>query len=152
MAQMMSEQSITIDREEELRKVVDILLERIGAGHTVFLLSGDLGAGKTTLVQHLGRALGVGDTISSPTFGLIQAYQLPDGDPVYHMDLYRIAKPDDLVQLGLEEYLDSGSLCLIEWPAVAISHFPARRVEVDIHLDIRNLRTFRITTHDTVDA
>lgn len=149
---MTSPFQFTVDAEHHLAPVVDCLLQLIDDGYRLVLFSGDLGAGKTTLVKHLGVALGIGDPISSPTFSLIQEYRSDRIGIVYHMDLYRIGKPDDLVQIGLEEYLDSGNLCLIEWPAVGEAFFDMKRVRVDIGVDSRNIRTFSISTHDTVDA
>ena len=68
------------------------------------------------------------------------------------MDLYRIEKEGDLVQIGLEEYLESGQVCLIEWPAIADDYFYPPFVRIEIEMDAGNIRNFKITTHDTVDA
>jgi tRNA threonylcarbamoyladenosine biosynthesis protein TsaE len=142
----------TVDGEDQLGEVVECLVGLIDAGYRLVLLTGDLGAGKTTLVKHLGRALGIIDPITSPTYSLVQEYHTDRMGPVYHMDLYRISTPDELVQVGLEDYLDSGNLCLIEWPEVGTAWFTPPYVTVTIVTDTRNIRTFSIQTHDTVDA
>jgi tRNA threonylcarbamoyladenosine biosynthesis protein TsaE len=68
------------------------------------------------------------------------------------MDLYRLEKPGDLVQIGLEEYLDSGHLCLIEWPEIAEEYITMAHIRVKIDVENHDIRIFNITTHDAVDA
>ena len=77
---------------------------------------GDLGAGKTTLIKALVKALGSNDSVSSPTFSLINEYKTRDGDTIYHLDLYRLKEENEAYDIGIEEILDSGSLKFIEWP------------------------------------
>ncbi len=82
----------------------------------VLLLTGDLGAGKTTFVQALARAWGITRTVTSPTFTLANEYPLPDGGKLVHFDLYRLAIPEGLYDLGLEDALEAGARMAIEWP------------------------------------
>jgi len=89
----------------------------------IVLLQGDLGAGKTTLVRSLVKALGSNSSVSSPTFGIVHEYNLPD-DVVFHIDLYRIEHFSALAQFGFEEYVDSGSYCFIEWPQIGMPYIP----------------------------
>ncbi len=80
----------------------------------IYALIGDLGTGKTTLVQSVAAALGVRGKISSPTFTIVQEYR--DGRiPLYHFDVYRVSSEDDLFEIGFDEYLEGNGICLIEW-------------------------------------
>jgi tRNA threonylcarbamoyladenosine biosynthesis protein TsaE len=81
----------------------------------LFFFYGNLGAGKTTLIQHLCKLLGVQEPVTSPTFALVQEYHTKT-DTLYHIDLYRVNKKEDLFEIGIGEYLDSGNYCFIEWP------------------------------------
>jgi tRNA threonylcarbamoyladenosine biosynthesis protein TsaE len=94
----------------------------------------------------------VTEPVSSPTFSLVNEYSSPTVGTIYHMDLYRLEKPSDLAQIGFEEYLDSGRLCLIEWPGLAEKHVFVPFVQVKIMVETNNIRIFNITTHDAVDA
>ena len=84
--------------------------------HPTILFYGDLGAGKTTLIKALVKALGSDDSVSSPTFSLINEYKNQDGDTIYHLDLYRLKEENEAYDIGIEEILDSGGLKFIEWP------------------------------------
>jgi tRNA threonylcarbamoyladenosine biosynthesis protein TsaE len=88
------------------------LAKRLAAGDVLWL-SGDLGAGKTTFSQGLGRGLGVKAPVNSPTFVLIREYAARL--PLYHIDLYRLDNPRDIVTLGLNDYLDGDGVCVVEW-------------------------------------
>ena len=81
----------------------------------VILISGAMGAGKTTLIKQILVDLNVIDNVSSPTFSIINEYKTKTEDLIYHMDLYRIDKIEELDGIGFFEYLESGNLCLIEW-------------------------------------
>lgn len=86
----------------------------------IWLLQGDLGAGKTTLVKAICRQLGAVGDFSSPTYSLVNEYLLPSGGAVYHIDLYRLNSIEEALDIGVEEYLNSGSYCLIEWPQLIL--------------------------------
>jgi tRNA threonylcarbamoyladenosine biosynthesis protein TsaE len=76
-----------------------------------------MGAGKTTFITAVCKALGVQeDAVSSPTFAIVNEYRTATGEPLYHFDFYRIERPEEALDIGLYDYLDSGALCLIEWP------------------------------------
>ena len=81
----------------------------------IVLISGEMGAGKTTLIKQILIGLNVIDNISSPTFSIINEYKTKSKDLIYHMDLYRINKIEELEEIGFFEYIESGNLCFIEW-------------------------------------
>lgn len=76
---------------------------------------GSMGVGKTTLIKELCRQLGVEDNVCSPTFAIVNQYALPDGEPVYHFDFYRLKNIDEAYDIGYEEYFYSGNYCFTEW-------------------------------------
>ncbi len=99
---------------------------------TVFALYGDMGVGKTTLIKAICKELGVEETVTSPTFAIVNEYRLPDGTPLYHFDLYRVNKLEELFDLGFEEYVYSDALCFIEWPELVEPLLPEQVVKVNI--------------------
>ena len=114
---------ITISSLQELDNAAARFLELAG-GNTVIAFSGELGAGKTTFIQAICRNLGIEVEVNSPTFSLVNEYFTPEGNSIFHFDLYRIETPEELFDMGYEEYFYSGSLCLIEWPEKARNLIP----------------------------
>jgi tRNA threonylcarbamoyladenosine biosynthesis protein TsaE len=96
---------------------VDALAKELSIriSHPIVLFDGSMGMGKTTLIKALCKQLYVIDTVSSPTFSLINEYKTKDDKSIYHFDCYRLETPEEAYDFGAEEYLDSGSICLIEW-------------------------------------
>ena len=86
----------------------------------IFAIEGDLGSGKTTLVKHICYQLNVVDSVTSPTFPIVNEYICSSKMKYYHFDLYRIDNLDELFSLGFEDYISSGSYCFIEWPNIAL--------------------------------
>ena len=89
----------------------------------VIALEGELGTGKTTLAQAIARGVGIREDVTSPTFSLVNEYEV-DGTRVYHLDLYRLSGPQDLTNIGWDEILNSGEIVVIEWPERAGIHLP----------------------------
>lgn len=104
------------------------------SGCTVVAFEGEMGAGKTTLIRSLAATLGIADDVSSPTFALVNEYRDGQRKPVYHFDFYRIESLDEAERMGAAEYLDSGYLCLVEWPARVAALLPTPRLEVRIEV------------------
>ncbi len=85
----------------------------------IICFKGDMGAGKTTLIKAICKELGVTESMNSPSFGIVNEYQGEAQNTIYHFDLYRIKDEQELLSIGMEEYLNSNHLCLIEWPEIA---------------------------------
>ena len=117
----------------EIDKVSKIIIELTKQKNKV-LFSGPIGSGKTTLIKNIMHGLGYNEHVSSPTFSIINEYTI-DSKMIYHMDLYRIKKEDELYEIGFEEYLKNGNLCLIEWPEIAI-----KMIDKDfIHIKLKEI-------------
>ena len=99
------------------------------------ILIGYMGAGKTTFTTALCHALGVKDAVCSPTFTIVNEYLDGNGEPIYHFDFYRITKPSEAMDIGLYDYLDSGSLCLMEWPENIEELLPEETLKVSIKVN-----------------
>jgi tRNA threonylcarbamoyladenosine biosynthesis protein TsaE len=109
----------------------------------IFCFSGQLGAGKTTLIQALCEAKKVQDTVSSPTFSIINEYMYPGGT-IYHIDLYRIKDEDEAIRAGVEDCLYSGEICLVEWPERAMGIFPAGSLRLQIETIDKTRRKIQV--------
>jgi tRNA threonylcarbamoyladenosine biosynthesis protein TsaE len=101
---------------------IDAIAESLVATfeHNIILLKGDLGAGKTTLVNAIAKQLGSNEEVSSPTFGIVNELNIAN-TTAFHMDLYRVENSDELQQFGFDEYLHNGDYCFIEWPEIAMT-------------------------------
>ena len=97
----------------------------------VVALAGDLGAGKTTLAQAICAGYGVTEPVTSPTFAIVHRYEAPRS-PVYHLDLYRLDRPAELVNIGWDEIVMSNALVIVEWPERAGDLVPADHVPIDL--------------------
>ena len=100
--------------------------------NTIFAFYGHMGAGKTTFIKAICEELGVEDVITSPTFAIVNEYTDGKGEPVYHFDFYRIKKQEEVYDIGFEDYVESGSVCLMEWPELIEDILPADTVKVRI--------------------
>lgn len=144
----MKDRELVWDYElKEAPEVAKKLFQQFGHIH-FWLFEGDLGAGKTTLIQELGAFLGIIDTISSPTFSLVNEYKSDRLEKVYHFDLYRLKDPSELSALGIFEIEESGYFCLFEW-ASAVGYIPpASYLELRIEHLIPTKRRIHIRIHE----
>lgn len=110
---------------------------------TIFAFYGGMGAGKTTFITELCRWKKVSGHVSSPTFSIINEYSHPGGI-IYHIDLYRLKDETEAVNAGVEDVLNSGSICFIEWPEVAPGILPEGTVKIDMEVLDRNDRKITI--------
>ncbi len=119
-------------------------------GRGAVLISGDLGAGKTTLCRGLLRQMGHEGSVKSPTFTLVEPYEI-EGVCVYHFDLYRLGHPDELDYVGIDEYFSNETLCLVEWPEKAEGSLPSHDLElaIDVAGEKRNIRIGSNSQHGT---
>lgn len=136
--------TIKADSLNDLPEVAAAVIESL-EGRNIVALRGEMGAGKTTLITEICNALGVKDTVTSPTFALVNEYRDRDDNPVFHFDFYRINKIEEAFDLGYEEYFDSGKLCLIEWPEQIESLLPDNIMTVRIEIIDKDSRRFTIS-------
>lgn len=123
-----------------LPAVAKALLD-FAAPHRIFLFDAPMGAGKTTLIKELCRQLGSTDAFSSPTYSIVNEYSSPNGK-LFHFDLYRIKDQEELLDLGVEDYLDGKHYCFLEWPELAENFLDKNYVKVLIHVN-ENIRYIR---------
>lgn len=118
---------------KEIDQAAEWLLDQIG-NHKIIALNAVMGAGKTTLVKAIMKSLGTKDNISSPTYAIVNEYHTENSkyNIVYHMDLYRLQNIEELESLPIEDYLDSGHLCIIEWPQLAEPFFNKDVLQISI--------------------
>ncbi|MGB1247808.1 MAG: tRNA (adenosine(37)-N6)-threonylcarbamoyltransferase complex ATPase subunit type 1 TsaE [Chitinophagales bacterium] len=121
---------IQINHIDEISKVVASIIEKTKE-QRIFLFKGDLGAGKTTIIQEICRQLGVQESMSSPTYGFVNEYNA-NTLTIYHMDLSRLNSMEEAFDIGIEEYLDSGNYCFIEWFEVIEDLLPNQFVKIEI--------------------
>ena len=129
----MKDITFEINNIEELSKVSDLLLDWREKSN-IIAFYGTMGAGKTTLVKNLCQKLGVIDEVNSPTFALVNEYQTETFDSIFHFDFYRIKSLEEVFDIGYEDYLYSGSLCLLEWPELIDPLMPEHFIKVEITL------------------
>ena len=115
----MNKQMEIIFDENEIDKAAKQFLE-LTEGHKIFAFSGELGAGKTTFINALCRQLNAKDAATSPTYSIIQEYPTQNGQIIYHMDWYRLRDTEEALNAGVEDCLESGNICMIEWPEKAL--------------------------------
>ncbi len=129
--QVLADEHATETLGADLGAALSAFARPLSAGPLVVYLEGALGAGKTTVVRGLLRALGHRGDVTSPTYSLYEEYELGDLHCV-HCDFYRIGQAEELDYLGLRDLLDEHTLMLVEWPAIAAGHLPPPDLEISL--------------------
>lgn len=137
--------TITIAPGADLERAAGEFVSLMG-DETVYAFNGPMGAGKTTFIRALVRALGVNDDeASSPSFSIINEYRSDTtAELIYHFDLYRLESVEEALEIGVEDYFDSGALCLLEWPERIEALLPDDTVIVDIAVNSDESRTLTL--------
>ena len=126
---------LKIQNIEQLPEVVSKFIETMD-DRTVYAFRGEMGAGKTTFITELCRQLGVDDAANSPSFSIVNEYRSDTtAELIYHFDFYRLDDIEEALEIGTEDYFDSGALCLIEWPERVEDLLPGDTVDVYIKVD-----------------
>lgn len=141
----MTMKTIEIKNLEQLPEAAREFVELMG-DYTIFAFYGEMGAGKTTFIKELCKALGVEDDITnSPSFSIINEYRSDStAELIYHFDCYRLETVDEAVEIGTEDYFDSGAVCLIEWPERITELLPADTVRVNLKVNDDDSRTMTV--------
>jgi tRNA threonylcarbamoyladenosine biosynthesis protein TsaE len=111
----------------------------------IFAFYGSMGAGKTTIIKAVCEYLGAIDTVTSPTFTLVNEYNTASGDSLFHIDFYRIKKQEEVYDFGIEEYLSGNSYCFLEWPELIEELLPPETIAVRISVDNLEQRILSIS-------
>ena len=123
-----------IKSEQELDQIVQLVLPKIQDGG-ILALQGKLGAGKTTFTQQLIKELGSDQTVTSPTFTILNIFQSDKKQNIYHFDLYRLKREDELENIGFSEMIEEkGAITIIEWPELAQSRLPENTIWINIEI------------------
>ncbi len=117
---------------DEISSAAKKIVEQMG-DNKVFAFYGDMGAGKTTLISAICSELGVVEVVTSPTFSIVNEYQGNGNTVIYHFDCYRLESVQEAISIGLEEYLYSDNICLIEWAENIIDILPRNFVGIQIN-------------------
>ena len=141
------EKLLHIASEKETERIGEAIGRAAEPG-TVVALIGDLGTGKTTLTKSIARGLGVTETVTSPTFNIIREYKT-GRIPLYHFDVYRIGDPDEMFELGYEEYFYGDGICVVEWADIIEELLPEDAVIIRIERGAdEEEREYRIESED----
>lgn len=131
---------IIIERLETLEPRIQQLITHLSSLSNVWAFDAPMGAGKTTIIREICKQIGVIDTVTSPTFSIINEYKRLSGNNIYHFDFYRIENIADALAIGVAEYIESNNLCLIEWPSVVEPILPDNYILINIAVESEQSR------------
>ena len=135
---------IIIKDKKHLADAAEKFLKHFGENR-IFAFYGSMGAGKTTIIKAICKALGAIDIISSPSFTLVNEYKTYKGETLFHIDFYRIKKLEEVFDFGIEEYLAGDSYCFMEWPELVEEILPGGTISIRISVDDNEQRTLLIS-------
>ena len=118
---------------EELSEIASLIIKT--TTNKVLLFYGEMGVGKTTLIKEIIKQLNVDDTVTSPTFSLVNEYHSNTGEIIYHFDFYRIENEEEALDMGIDDYFYNNTRCFIEWPERVKNLLPLNAVEITIFLN-----------------
>lgn len=121
---------------------------QFGKDLNIWILKGDIGSGKTTFIRTLTSQIEIRDSVSSPSYAIVNEYLTESNKTIYHFDFFRTRSVREIMDIGFEEYLDSGNLCLIEWPELIEDYLPERYLEINILNPDPKKRIFKIKKHE----
>lgn len=130
---------VNINSIDELTQAADTLLKQYPENR-LFAFYGVMGAGKTTFIKAICKCLGSADRVTSPTFTLVNEYVAGNAEPIYHFDFYRINRISEVFDFGIEEYLERGYYCFMEWPDLIEEVLPDNVVKIKLTVNADNSR------------
>ncbi|MBN8703283.1 MAG: tRNA (adenosine(37)-N6)-threonylcarbamoyltransferase complex ATPase subunit type 1 TsaE [Bacteroidetes bacterium] len=134
---------VFIDNTDDLGKAAKLLLPYLKT-HSIVAFYAAMGAGKTTFIKEICAALAVTDSVTSPTYSIINEYRTAANKPIYHFDFYRINSIQEAIDIGCEDYFFSGNICLLEWPERIESLLPGNLLKVKIEVISEAKRMIKI--------
>lgn len=137
---------LIVDSENELDKAAKAIIQ-YSNGQYIWVFYGEMGAGKTTLIKAIANEFGIEDNVHSPTFSLVNEYRNLQDEVFYHFDFYRIKNEIEAMDIGIEEYFDSGDICFIEWPQKIPSLLPEKYLKIDIKITSPATRELNLSQH-----
>ncbi len=137
---------LVVDSENRLVKVAKEIIAN-SQNQVIWIFTGEMGSGKTTLIKAIASQLGVEDNVHSPTFSIVNEYVDQRGLAFYHFDFYRIKNEFEAMDIGVDEYFDSGNMCFIEWPQKIPSLLPDEYLQIDIHITNNTSRKINLSHH-----
>ncbi len=144
---MHDELELYCDTVEQLPATVDRIYE-FGKDFRIWLLKGEMGAGKTTVIHTLTDRIGTLDHVSSPSYSIVHEYVMNDGKKVFHFDFFRTRSVAEIFDIGIDEYIDSGHLCLMEWPELLEPYLEDKYLSIRIFNPEEEKRIFIVKKHE----
>ncbi len=130
---------LVINNLDEIANVAKKIIE-LGKNNRIWFFEGQMAAGKTTLIKEICWQLGVAENVGSPTYSLVNEYITKNNQTIYHFDFYRLKNETEALDYGLEEYFDSGNLCLCEWPSMIPNLWPSEYLMLNLSVLESNSR------------